>query len=350
MRLARSRSPSAAPTPRRGRAPARPARPDDRGRIRTARGASAAGSSEPAGASSPCRTAGRPPRPSMRASGGVSPEPPRCCSAETSPDALSTTAPRIDRWRPPRQNPQPCPLHPRVVQPGHRRAGRLGPDDHARPGAGSGRRRRPDPARLGGAAARRPRRLHAPRRRRAARRHRRDRRAAGPRAGQAAGRGLHDGAAADRRRAALVREGGAEDPRRREGADDAGLHAHQERPLLLRADRRRRRDRALELPLVDPLRRGRDRADGRQRRRPEAGQPDAAAGRADPPTSSRRAGLPEGLVRVVHGGGARRRRARPLQRRQGLLHRLGRGRPQGRRGLRRAASRARCWSSAARTR
>ncbi len=193
------------------------------------------------------------------------------------------------------------------------------------------------------------RRLHAPRRRRAARRHRRDRRAAGPRAGQAAGRGLHDGAAADRRRAALVREGGAEDPRRREGADDPGLHALQERPLLLRADRRGRRDRALELPLVDPLRRGRDRADGRQRRRPQAGQPDAAAGRADP--RRLREGRP---ARGPGPGRPRRRRGRrragPLQRRQGLLHRLGRGRPQGRRGLRRASSRARCSSSAARTR
>ena len=67
--------------------------------------------------------------------------------------------------------------------------------------------------------------VHAARRRRAARRDRRDRRAAGPRAGQAAGRGLHDGAAADRRRAALGRQGGAEDPRRRAGADAPGLHA-----------------------------------------------------------------------------------------------------------------------------
>ena len=114
-----------------------------------------------------------------------------------------------------------------------------------------------------------------------------------------------------------------------------GLHAEQERPLLLRADRRRRRHRALELPLVDPLRRGGDRADGRQRRRPQAGQPDAAAGRGDPPR------LREG--RAARGPGPRRprrrrgrRRARQVQRRQGLLHRLGRGRPQGRRGLRRS--------------
>ena len=47
-------------------------------------------------------------------------------------------------------------------------------------------------------------------------------------------------------------------------------------------------------------------------------------------------GLPEGLVRVVHGGGAVGDALAALQRRQGLLHRLGRGRPQGRRGLRSA--------------
>ena len=61
-------------------------------------------------------------------------------------------------------------------------------------------------------------------------------------------------------------------------------------------------------------------------------------------------GLPEGLVRVVHGGGAVGDALATLERRQGLLHRLGRGRPQGRRGLRRSGSRARCSSWAARTR
>ena len=169
------------------------------------------------------------------------------------------------------------------------------------------------------------------------------------RAGQAARRGLHDGAAADGRRPALVRQAGPKILADEKVRMSAGLPAQQEAPLLLRADRRRRRDRALELPLVDPLRRGRDRADGRQRRRPQAGQPDAAAGRGDPPR------LREG--RPARGPGPRRprrrrgrRRARQLERRQGLLHRLGRGRPQGRRGLRRASSRARCSSSAARTR
>ena len=48
-------------------------------------------------------------------------------------------------------------------------------------------------------------------------------------------------------------------------------------------------------------------------------------------------GLPEGLVRVVHGGGAVGDALAKLERRQDLLHRLGRGRPQGRRGLRRSS-------------
>ena len=69
-------------------------------------------------------------------------------------------------------------------------------------------------------------------------------------------------------------------PRRKSGA------------LLLRADRRRRRDRALELPLVDPLRRGRDRADGGQRRGAEAGLADAAARREDPRACSSAAASP----------------------------------------------------------
>ena len=125
------------------------------------------------------------------------------------------------------------------------------------------------------------------------------------RAGQAAHRGLHDGAAADDRRAALVR--------RQAGpkilADEKIKYSQafllkQEKPLHLRADRRRRRDRALELPLVDPLRRGRDRADGRQRRRAEAGQPDAAARRADPARLREGAACPRASCATVHGGGA----------------------------------------------
>ena len=92
----------------------------------------------------------------------------------------------------------PCP--PSSPSTRHRRAGRLGRHDHAGPSPGSRRRRRPHPARLGRAPPGGPRRLPAPRRRRAARRQRRHRRAAGPRAGQAARRGLHDGGAADDRR------------------------------------------------------------------------------------------------------------------------------------------------------
>jgi hypothetical protein len=82
-----------------------------------------------------------------------------------------------------------------------------------------------------------------------------------------------------------------------------GLPGEQERPLHLRADRRRRRDRALELPLVDPLRRGGDRADGRQRRRPQAGSLTPLLGEAIRRVFEK-GGLPEGLIRVVHGGGA----------------------------------------------
>ena len=68
-----------------------------------------------------------------------------------------------------------------------------------------------------------------------------------------------------------------------------------------------------------------------------------------------RQGLREGRPARGPGPGRprrrrRRRRAGQVQRRQGLLHRLGRGRPQGRRGLRRRTSRARSSSSAARTR
>ena len=76
--------------------------------------------------------------------------------------------------------------------------------------------------------------------------------------------------------------------------------------LLVRAARRGRRDRPLELPVVDPLRRDRDRADGRQRRGLQAGQPDAAARRADP-AGLRRSRPPGG----PGADGPRRRRGRP---------------------------------------
>ena len=69
-----------------------------------------------------------------------------------------------------------------------------------------------------------------------------------------------------------------------------------------------RGDRALELPLVDPLRRGGDRADGGQRRGAEAGLADAAAGREDPlgVRARRRAG--------GAGAGRPRRRRRSARR------------------------------------
>ena len=49
-----------------------------------------------------------------------------------------------------------------------------------------------------------------------------------------------------------------------------------------------------------------------------------------------KAGLPEGLVRTVHGGGAVGQALCEASTREDLLHRLGRGRAQGRRDLRRS--------------
>ena len=178
-------------------------------------------------------------------------------------------------------------------------------------------------------------RLHAPRRRCAARRPRLAGGAAQQRAGKAAQRGLHDGAAADHRRAALVRRRRAEDPRRREDPLPAGVPAHEAKPLRLRAARRGRRDRALELPLVDPLRRGRDRADGRKRRRSQAGQPDAAARRGDP-GSVREGGLPAGPASDRPRRRRGRRRAGKVDGPEDLLHRLSGSWAQGGRGVRRA--------------
>ena len=101
-------------------------------------------------------------------------------------------------------------------------------------------------------------------------------------------RELHDGAAAHRRPPALVRG-----KRPRTLADEkipspAALPEDEAQLLLLRADRGRRRDRALELPVVDSLWRSGDRADGGQRRGPQAREPDPAARRAHPARPSRR--------------------------------------------------------------
>src|SRR4051794_36219466 len=81
----------------------------------------------------------------------------------------------------------------------------------------------------------------------------------------------------------------------------------------------------MELPVVNSLRRGRHRTDGRQRCRPQARQPHPADRRADPPD------LREGrAARGTDPHGPRRRtdrrRAGQIQRRQDLLHRLRRGR------------------------
>ena len=62
--------------------------------------------------------------------------------------------------------------------------------------------------------------------------------------------------------------------------------------LHLRAARRHRRDLAVELPLEHPLRRGGAGADGRQRRRAQAGVADAADRRADRATCSSAPGCP----------------------------------------------------------
>ena len=237
----------------------------------------------------------------------------------------------------------------RVLQPGHGRADRHGRDHQARRGSGGRRRRRRGPAILGAADAGRPGPLPAQGRGRARRGGRRGRGASHPRAGQADHRELHDGGRPDHRRPPLVRQRGPEDPRRRADPDGPGAVPHQAGEVQLPADGRGRRDRALELPLVDPVRRGRDGADGGQRRGAQARQPHAAARRADP--RDLREGGPS---RGPRARGPRRRRDRlgpvRVDGAEDLLHRLGRGRPQGRRALRRSGSRARCSSSAARTR
>ena len=80
----------------------------------------------------------------------------------------------------------------------------------------------------------------------------------------------------DDRRAALDGRARARDPGRRAIPTSQPLLQDQALGLHLRAARRDRRDRAVELPVDDPARRGRDGADGRQRRRPQAGLAHAA--------------------------------------------------------------------------
>ena len=86
-------------------------------------------------------------------------------------------------------------------------------------------------------------------------------------------------------------------------ASPAAVRSDQARARRLRAARRGRRDRALELPVDDPARRGRRwrswrataSCSSRRRSRCLIGQRIARV--------FERAGLPEGLLRVVHGGG-----------------------------------------------
>ena len=150
-------------------------------------------------------------------------------------------------------------------------------------------------------------------------------RAAQPRAGQAPQRVVHDGAVPHDRRAALDRGRGPEAAARRAHLD-AAVRQAEAGPLHLRAAGRGRRDRALELPVDDPVQRGGDRADVRQRRGAQAGVADAADRRADPAgvRARRRARGPD-----PHRARRRRRgrRAGGVQREEDLLHRLGRGRP-----------------------
>ena len=223
-----------------------------------------------------------------------------------------------------------------VLQPRDRRAGRRGADHHARPGAGGRGRRRRRAALLGAALARGPGALPAPRGAGAAR-PRPTRSPSCSRASRAS------------RGSSPTRWSCCRRSTRCTGAPTTGPRILADEPIRypqlmlkqkksnvrLRADRRRGRDRALELPVVDPVRRGRDRADGRQRRRAEAGVADAADRPADPGgLRARRAS------RGTGANGPRRRRGRPgagrVERRQDLLHRVRRGRPPGRRGMRAA--------------
>ncbi len=213
----------------------------------------------------------------------------------------------------------------RVVQPHRRAPARRRRDGGARGRPGDRGRRGRGAALLGGAAGRRARPLHAPRRPGDHRLARRAVGAAHPRAGQAAQRVLCDGAAADDRRAPLDRGRRAGDPRRREGGA-ADLPQAEEREVRVRAARRGRGDRAVELPVVDPLRRGGDRADVRQRRGAQAGVAHPADRPAHPVGVRAR-----GPARGPGAHRARRRRRGPgaggVERGEDLLHRLGGGRP-----------------------
>ena len=181
----------------------------------------------------------------------------------------------------------------RVLQPRHRRAGRHGRDDHARRGPGGRRRRRRGAAVLGAALARRPRPLHAPRRRRPGR-------GASTRSPSCSPASRASRSPRATRWSCCRRSTpctGAPTTGPKILADEqiryaAGLPEDQARQFTYEPLGVVGVIAPVELPLVDPLRRGRDRADGRQRRRAQAGQPDAAARRADPGGRSRRPASP----------------------------------------------------------
>ena len=333
MRLARSRSPSAAPTlakhvllpdqlvedprphpHRQRRVGSRPLGPERRSR--------------------PYRTAGRPLRRSMRESGEVSTEPPRCCRRRDLPRSPHPAVQSTDGYH---RGETRSPVHPRVVQPGHRRARRHGPDDHAGPGPGRGRRRRPDPARLGRAAARRPRAAYMRR---------------------AADALLDD---IDEIAELLVREQGK--PRAEAYTMELlptvdALHWCAKAGPKILADEKVRMTQAFTLSkkghfsyepigvvgVIAPWNYPWSIPFGEVAIALMAGNGVVLKPASLTPL------LGERIRRVFEKGGPargpgpgrprrrrRRRRARQVERRQGLLHRLGRGRPQGRRGLRRAA-------------
>ena len=84
------------------------------------------------------------------------------------------------------------------------------------------------------------------------------------------------------------------DPRRREDPDAAAVPEDQALVVRVRAARRDRDHLALELPVEHPVRRGRARADGGQRRGPQAGLAHPADRRADPAACSSARACPRG--------------------------------------------------------
>ena len=116
--------------------------------------------------------------------------------------------------------------------------------------------------------------------------------------GEGAGRGRRRRPGGDRHELLHGRRGPA--PARPDDAERAARQVHDERAD---AGRRRRRDHAVELPDRDPVVEALPGARVRQHRRAQAGRGHAAARRADSSRCSTEAGLPPGVVNVVHGYG-----------------------------------------------